>query len=137
MRQAREISLGLSNFPLDGGTREDFGDFGIFESFFGVELPHSEDFDGDTQYQFVLFTYPNYEDIPEQYSTKPNPNYSFNCGMNLNVAFQYDNGINLIKDRSYDDFGMCEDPEYHSDVSCMYTGFMVDVVVDEDFQVLQ
>ena len=137
MRQAREISLGLSNFPLDGGTREDFGDFGIFESFFGVELPHSEDFDGNTQYQFVLFTYPNYEDIPEQYSTKPNPNYSFNCGMNLNVAFQYDNGINLIKDRGYDEFGMCEDPEYHSDVSCMYTGFMVDVVVDEDFQVLQ
>ena len=136
MRQARKISLGLSNFPLDGGTREDFGDFGIFESFFDVELPHSEDFDGNTQYQFVLFTYPNYEGIPEQYSTKPNPNYSFNCGMNLNVAFQYDNGLNLIKDRSYSDFGMCEDPEQH-DVRYMYTGFMEDIVVDEDFQVLQ
>jgi hypothetical protein len=68
-------------------------------------------------YQYIKTWYPEIEvdvyleDIPESFSTKPNPNYSFNCGMNLNVAFQYDNGLNLIKDRSYSDFGMCEDPE--------------------------
>ena len=124
----------LGNYA-DGGI---FGWYGAFETFFVIEEYYTDiNGDGindDTTYKYRLFIYPGEKRFPEMYSSLPNPNYSFNCGINLDSMFQYDNELNLI-DTSYENFGMCEDPEVH-DIDIMYTGFMQDVVIDTNFQVI-
>ena len=111
---------------------DQYGWHGAFENFFSCHW-YQDTYNGD---KFIISLTLN-NPIQEQSTTGAATEYTFNCGLNLNNAFTYDGKLQLKNDRAYNKFGLRDDPTSNDeDITGGFGGFMRDVIIDKEFQVV-